>query len=180
LRNAPRWANVGRKCSDDAPVFEIPVAARADLPSAADSALSQNARWARLARGVSSGWAGYALEDGVPTIHLVDPSRRLEAVRAINQLGGVDGRMLGDDVHVRRARWSFAQLYDWSQLLTAKLDGAGIQSVGIDVTGNRIIYGVASADKGSEFENRLRSLDVPCFLVAVREEGQRTIGTGGR
>jgi hypothetical protein len=180
LRNAPRWANVGRKCSDDAPAFGIPDAARADLPSAADSAFSQNARWARLARSVPGGWAGYALEEGVPTIHLVDPSRRLEAVRAINQLGGVDGRKLGDDVRVRSARWSFAQLYDWSQLLTAKLDGAGIQSVGIDVTGNRIIYGVASADEGSKFENRLSSLDVPCFLVAVREEGQRTIGTGSR
>lgn len=175
-RNAPRWADVGRRCSAGARAFGLSEPARAALAPDADSAINQDARWAQIARRVPGGWGGFALEDGVPTIYLVDTAQRFEAINALRQQGGIDGRMLGADVRVRRARWDFSQLYDWSRYLTPLLANTGIQSVSIDVKGNRLVYGMATIGDLAGIEHRLASLSAPCFLVAVREDGARQLG----
>jgi hypothetical protein len=177
-RNAPRWADVGRRCSADARAFGLSESARAALAPDADSVINQNARWARIARRVPGGWGGFALGDGVPTIYLVDPAQRFEAINGLRQQGGIDGRMLSDAVRVRRARWDFSQLYDWSRYLTPLLANTGIQSVSIDAKGNRLVYGIATIGDVAGIERRLASLNAPCFLVAVRQDGTRQLGPG--
>ncbi len=178
VRDAPRWAALTRPCSADAPAFSVSDSARATLRPSADSAINLNARWAGVARRVPGGWGGFALEDGVLTLYLVDPSRRAAAIAAINE-HGVDGRTLSADVRVRRVRWDFAQLYDWYQFLTPRIAGRGVVSAGIDVTGNRLVYGVTTEADVRQLESRLATLNVPCLLVAMRE-GERIRLTGAR
>src|SRR5262249_52854169 len=110
---------------------------------------------------------GFSLDHGAPTILLVDTTRRAEAIAAINQ-HGVVGQMLGSNVRVRKARWDFTQLYDWYRFLTPRIATPGVVSEGIDEAENRLLYGVVTIPDVQELERRLRSLDAPCFLVAIQ------------
>lgn len=160
------WASVGRWCWPNSAAASLPTAVAESLPVDSDS-LSEDARWARVARVVPGGWGGgLFLDHGVPTIYLTDPSRRAEAVAALNQRG-VDGQTLGPDVRVRRARWNYAQLYDWYRYLNQRIGNVSISGTDIDQAHNRLLYGVTSVSGKRALEARLAALAVPCHLVAV-------------
>jgi hypothetical protein len=160
------WASVGRRCSPDSPAASLPPALAESVSVDTDS-LSEDARWARIARVVPGGWGGgLFLADGVPTMYLTDTSRRAEAVAALNQRA-VDGRTIGPDVHVRQGRWSFAQLYDWYRYLNQRIGNVAISGTDIDQAHNRLLYAVTSESAKRALEARLSTLAVPCHLVAV-------------
>src|SRR5262249_13020707 len=106
MSSAPTWANLGHRCSPDAPAVSLPDSARASLAAPPGVAGEHNASLAQFARQIPGGWGGFSLDHGAPTILLVDTTRRAEAIAAINQ-HGVVGQMLGSNVRVRKARWDF-------------------------------------------------------------------------
>jgi hypothetical protein len=154
----------------------LPTALAESLSVDSDS-LSEDGRWARIARVVPGGWGGgLFLADGVPTMYLTDPSRRSEVVAALNQRG-VDGRTLGPDVHVRKGRWSFAQLYDWYRYLNQRIGNVSISGTDIDQAHNRLLFAVTSESAKLVLEARLSTLAIPCYLVAVEIRPYATPGS---
>lgn len=162
-----RWASVGRRCPRSARAFSLPKVRADSLPPDADSA-NQDGRWARIARRVPGGWGGgMFLDQGVPTMYLVDLSKRSEAIAALNT-DGSDGYPGGANPRFRKGRWSYDQLYDWYRYLNLRLSIPEISGTDIDEAKNRLAYGVASEAGIRAFEARLVELQVPCFLVAVQ------------
>ena len=117
------------------------------------------------------GWGGFFLVNGQPTIYLVHPEQRDEAVAALYAFG------VGQPLHdvrssaVLRGRWDFAQLYDWYRFINARVSGvAGLYWTDIDELQNRLLYGVDSGAM-ARFHSALQQLDLPCDLVAVEAAG---------
>jgi hypothetical protein len=77
---------------------------------------------------------------------------------------------------IRPARWSFAELYDWYGLLLSLPLREGVITTDIDEKENRIVFGVENAAGRQQLESRLASLDLPCFLVAIRVAPPRVPG----
>jgi hypothetical protein len=124
-------------------------------------------QWAEIARQVPGGWGGFYLLNGQPTIYLVHPERRDEAVAALYAFGvgqpGFDVRLSA----VLRGRWDFAQLYDWYRYINVQARTVGgLYFTDIDEAQNRLHYGV---DSGAvrQFEAFLQALDLPCDLLTV-------------
>ena len=128
-------------------------------------------RWAAIAREVPGGWGGFFLDGGVPTIYLVEPDLRTEAIDALIAFGiGQEFDMA--NARVWRGRWDFAQLYDWRWYINARVGGsAGLVSIDIDEFRNRVVYGVLEAEMEA-FNVLMESLAVACELVIV-EIGER-------
>jgi hypothetical protein len=144
------WARIGRRCPADAPATALSLQRRDSLPPDPDSANSDG-RWARMSRLVPGGWGGgIFLDSGVATYYLRDTMQRAAAEAVLNQYR-VDGRVWGPPMHVRRARWSFSELYDWDRYLRPRLATAS--------------FSTATAKR--EFERQLAHLGVPCHLVAI-------------
>ena len=122
--------------------------------------------WAAIAREVPGGWGGLFLDDGVPTIYLVEPDLRTEAIDALIAFGiGQEFDMA--NARVWTGRWDFAQLYDWRWYIDARVGGpAGLVSRDIDEFRNRVVYGVLEAEMEA-FNTLLESLAVACELVIV-------------
>lgn len=128
-------------------------------------------QWAAIARQVPGGWGGVWLVDAQPTIFLVHPDRRDEAVAALYAFGvgqpGFDVRSAA----VLQGRWDFAQLYDWYRYINQQAwTVSGLHVTDIDEVQNRLYYGV---DSGAvrQFESFLQALDLPCDLVTVEATG---------
>jgi hypothetical protein len=163
--HGPHWASVGHRCASDAPATSLPAAARDSL-SPADTLHNPDDRWAQRARAVPGGWGGFFIDNGVPTIYLVDTTQRAHALAALNR-PGLDGMVLGADVQVRRGRWDYAQLDDWYRYLNQRLALSELVSSDIEEGANRIMYTVTGDGAIARLEARLAALHVPCFLVAV-------------
>jgi hypothetical protein len=128
-------------------------------------------QWAAIARQVPGGWGGALLVNGQPTIYLVHPEKRDEAVAALYAFGvgqpAFDVRLSA----VLQGRWDFAQLYDWYRYINVQARTvSGLYSTDIDEAQNRLHYGV---DSGAvrQFEGVLQTLDLPCDLVTVEASG---------
>jgi hypothetical protein len=159
------WAWIGHQCPDDAPATALSLQRRDSLPPDPDSANSDG-RWARISRLVPGGWGGgIFLDSGVAIYYLRDTTQRIAAEAVLNQYR-VDGQVWGPPMHVRRGRWSFAELYDWDRYLRPRI-GPSMSSADIDEAHNRLLYGVTTAAAKREFERQLAELGVPCFLVAI-------------
>jgi len=160
------WARIGHRCSDDVPATALSLQRRDSLPPDPDSA-NPDGRWARIARLVPGGWGGgIFLDSGVATYYLRDTTQRSAAEAVLNQYR-IDGRVWGPPMHVRRGRWSFAELYDWDRYLRRRIATASFSSADLDEGHNRLLYGVTTAAAKREVERRLAELGVPCFLVAI-------------
>jgi hypothetical protein len=119
-------------------------------------------QWAAIARQVPGGWGGIFLINGRGTMYLVHPEQLKDAIAALTALG-FDVRIS----NVVRARWDFAQLYDWYRYINVQAwQVAGFHDSGIDEMQNRLFYGVDSSAV-SRFKDLLQSLDLPCDLVTV-------------
>ena len=157
------WAALGQSCRQGASVFSLPDAKRdALLP---ETHPTSDAQWAEIARRVPGGWGGYFLEDGSPTMYLVDPSKVSEALAALRE----EGISLSSATTVRRGRWDFAQLYDWYRYLGSYLV-EGVSFADIDEAHNHLEYGVIDEATRGNLEEALAALELPCFLVAIEIE----------
>lgn len=156
-------------CPLDAPTVSVPAAVRDSLPGGVFWSTTKE-RWAQLARDVPGGFGGIVSEGGVPVIYLVDTARHTEAVAAL-VAGGV--LLKAGEPRVRRARWDFAQLYDWYRYLTLHFEfpGGNVVAWGIDEGQNRLYFGVLDEPARRRFERALARLHLPCFLVAVEVTG---------
>jgi hypothetical protein len=141
--------------------------------------------WARIARELPGGFAGLFFDtrrepgvrpvQGPLVVMLADTSHHEETLAALAPRVAAMRGGRGPDVRgaiVRRARWDFAQLYDWSHYLmnTAWTRGE-ITSSDIDEVRNRIVYGVVDEGAKSRLEMGLAARDVPCELVIVEVSG---------
>ncbi len=122
--------------------------------------------WAAIAREVPGGWGGLFLDDGSPTIYLVEPDLRTEAIDALIAFGvGQEFDMA--NARVWTGRWDFAQLYDWRWYIDMRIGApTGMVSRDIDEFRNRVVYGVLEAEMEA-FNTLLESLAVACELVIV-------------
>lgn len=157
----PRWAKLGRSCASDAPAPSLPESARGSLPP---PGMDLNAEWAAIARRTPGGLGGYFIEDGRPTLYLLDPSKVEDAAKALR----AEGIPLPRSVAVKQGRWDFAQLYDWYRYLNRHLWAVeGVSFSDIQEARNRLEYGAIDEPTRVKMENILADLDVPCFLVAI-------------
>jgi hypothetical protein len=66
-----------------------------------------------------------------------------------------------------QARWDFAQLYDWSDYITAQRPRfSGLTEFDIDERDNRLVYGFQDSTSLRAAEARIATLQLPCYLVA--------------
>lgn len=138
-------------------------AARDSLPPAGGDL---NADWADLARRAPGGWGGYFLDDGEPTMYMLDTSQVDAAVAVLR----AEGLPIDSPVVARQGRWDFAQLYDWYRYLNRFIWAVdGVSSSDIQEARNRLEYGVIDDATWARVEHVLGDLDVdvPCFLVAL-------------
>lgn len=158
----PEFIVPGRACSPESPVFDVPVAARDSLPQWPNS----DQQWADIARRVPGGWGGYFHLDGVSTMYLVEPGLRGEATEALR------GEGIPPATDVLQGRWDFAQLYDWSRYLDihGASSIAGFVSADIDVSSNRIMYGLESSASFADLTAVATALGIPCNLLAAQVE----------
>ena len=130
-------------------------------------------QWAAIARTVPGGWGGMFLVSGTPTIYLVDPSKRSEAVAALYAAGV--GRPSYDvrQAQVLRGRWDFGQLYDWYNYINSVAFARvpGLASTDIDEKQNRLVYGMVDDNSKSQLQALFQSLGVPCELAVVNVTG---------
>ncbi len=106
------------------------------------------------------------MDDGVPTIYLVEPALRSEAIDALIAFG-VGQEFDMRNARVRKSRWDFGQLYDWRWYIDIRIgSAAGLIFRDIDEFQNRLVYGVVAAEKEA-FNARLEYLDLACELVIV-------------
>ena len=166
--DAPRWARLGRVCSPSAPASSLSTPQRDSLPPVpAENVGDENDRWVRVARTVPGGFGGYFVRGGGrETIYLTDPSKRREAIAALN-VHHIMGTLIGPDAVAERARWDFVQLYEWYRYLSPRIHSLGVWEYGIDVLNNRIRLSVSSESARQQLEKRLVALGVPCLLVAI-------------
>ncbi len=170
-------AALGLACSDTAgpgdcdPTAPGPSIAQARLdsvPPRPTEPRTVDDEWAAIARQVPGGWGGLFLENQIPTIYLVDPSKREEAIEALIALGIGGGEFFDlREARVRQGRWDFAQLYDWRWYLDARLGAVGLTSRDIDELQNRLVYGVKDDAVRTSWTARIDSLNIPCELVIV-------------
>jgi hypothetical protein len=128
--------------------------------------------WAEIARDVPGGWGGFFLENGAPTIYLVDPSMRSAAVEALYSRG------VGELFDIREAtvwkgRWDFGQLYDWYRYIWVAVGWPDVLvSSDIDEYQNRLSYGVRSAPAVDSLAAILEAADLPCELFVIEVTGE--------
>src|SRR5687768_1403003 len=181
------WARLSRPCSRDAPIHLAPVRP----PPPPGSAHLRDAHMADLSRQAPGGFGGLFIEHDEPpepvagarahtrrvVVFLVDTTERDAALRALETRSHPDRFPLNVvGAQVRPARWSYAELYDWHGVLLEAGVREGVVSTGIDVRGNRIVFGVVDAPGRQRFENELTRFDLPCFLVGVEIVGRRVPG----
>lgn len=108
--------------------------------------------------------SGYFIDDGTPTLYLLEPSKLEEAAEALR----AEGIPVPSTVVVKQGRWDFAQLYEWYRHLNPHLWAVeGVVSSDIQESRNRLEYGVIDEPTRVKMEKILAGLDVPCFLVAI-------------
>lgn len=166
--SGPTWVRAGQPCPADAPVVDLPAGVRDSVRRLEVGHRSGDDRLAELAREVPGGFAGMML-DGDLVVFLVDTTQRDAALAALAARGALDGRD-PKQVRVRKARWDFAQLFDWYQYLNLHMwRVSGVVTSDIDDAANRITYGVMGESGRRRAERRLAELrpPPPCFLVTL-------------
>jgi hypothetical protein len=170
--DGPAWVAAAEPCTPRSPALSLPADKRAALPPLNGRFDTPDDEWARAAREVPGGWGGLLYVQGRLTLYLVDPGQRDAAVSALERLlaGTGHARVVPElrGAAVRQGRWDFAQLYDWYRYLDQSVwQVGGMTSSDIDEGANRITYGVVDQDARQRLERHLRTLDIPCYLVAI-------------
>lgn len=164
-----RWANVGKECTQNSPVTEIPASARDSLGDPFGNPGKHNNPWekrAEISRQIPGGWGGVTRkENGFGTrLLFVDTTQRVRALVAL----AAAGSPFSPDTPVSRGRWTYAQIYDWFRYIHTHLRYVAVTGWTLDEANNRIFYMVEDEAAAREFDRQLAGMNVPCFLV-VRE-----------
>lgn len=127
--------------------------------------------WARLALEVPGGFAGiYINDDRRPVLRLTQPEKKQAAMAILStrQVAYLPSGINLSDAIVERAKWDFAQLYDWSRYVTPRI-GTGVIMLDIDEVHNRITMGVLERDR-ARIAADLTKLSLPTGLVSVQAQ----------
>jgi hypothetical protein len=165
------WADLGRECAPDAPVWTVSAAA---LDSTPVLFRDTNFAWADIARRAPGGWGGYFVDRGMGTAYFVDPSQR-EAANAFFRSEGIH---IPSAQVAKQGRWDFAQMYDWYRYLRRHVWVPGTSFSDIQEARNRLEYGAIDEPTRVRMEEVLAALEIPCFLVAI-EIRPYAIAAGG-
>jgi hypothetical protein len=135
---------------------------------------SIDAEFADIARNVP-GFGGLFIDEGIPTVYLVDPTQREAAQEAVTPLLLErdlleDGSVTTLDIQVRQADYDFLQLAEWSHLVTDLLTFPGVLSLDIDESVNRVSFGVENMGLEAVLKRDLAKLGVPEKAVIIYEE----------
>jgi hypothetical protein len=162
------WAVIGKSCSGNAAVTMVHANKRDSLPPFTHGPFpSSDDEWADAARVIPGGWGGLILENGVPTIFLVDPTKRDGAIAAM-RVRDIGTMFDLSKTIVKAGRWNFSQLAEWYRYLDLHTPGfAGLQFADINESRNRIEFTVTSAAARTAIEAKLVRMDLPCYLVAI-------------
>jgi hypothetical protein len=114
------------------------------------------------------GFAGFRLDDGVPTVHLVHSDRAEQARFVLTPLlvdRGWDDR----GFQARGARYSWAELYDWRVRALTLLSMDEMRSLSISVPRNRLVLGVAQGVGPDRVASRIADLGIPNEAVEIED-----------
>jgi hypothetical protein len=85
------------------------------------------------------------------------------------------------DAVVRKARWDYAQLLDWQQVLIPIVIEAargGFTDTNVGESSNRVYFGVVDSASKRLVESRLAGLHLPCDLVDIELHGRMRPAVG--
>jgi hypothetical protein len=134
------------------------------------SLLTVDDQWAAVAREVPGGFGGFYIDGGLK-VHLTDPGRKDEALAALHERLS-DPHFDVRGASAKKARWDFAQLYDWYRYINNQVwQVEGVISTDIDVSENRLVYG-AERQFLPAIADLFNSMDLPCNLVKLEERGR--------
>jgi hypothetical protein len=169
-----RLADIGKACTADSPATVLEGPRLDSLPPESRTRRgSSDEIWVVLARTAPGGIGGIFMDRDVGYLWLVDPSKRSEAIAAIAATPlGITVQQTGfplQDAVVLKARWDFAQLADWyGYVVSRALPGVRWSFADIQEARNRLEFGVVDEAARLDFERRLRALDLPCNLIAIK------------
>jgi hypothetical protein len=169
-----RLADIGKACTPESPATVLEGPRLDSLPPESRTRRgSSDEAWVELARTAPGGIGGIFLDAGVGYLWLVDPSKRSEAIAAIAATSlGIAMQQTGfplQDAVVLKARWDFAQLADWyAYVVSRALPEVRWSSADIQEARNRLEFGVVDEVARLDLESKLKTLDLPCNLIAIR------------
>jgi hypothetical protein len=169
-----RLADIGKVCTAESPATVLEGPRLDSLPPAGrERRGSSDEIWVALAREVPGGLGGIFMDGGVGYLWLVDPSKRSEAIAALAAgplaLGIRQTGFPLENAVVLKARWDFAQLADWyAYVVPRALPGVRWSSADIQEARNRLEFGVVDEAARLDFESKLKALDLPCNLIAIK------------
>lgn len=178
------WANPP-SCAADAPAVSLSAARHDSLPGyPAGSPLTLDEAFYRAAQHTPGGFAGFYLVPvngrNTNVVMFVDTTNVSAALDSLTKYyPGSHRSFARDSVVLRLVRWNWEQLYDWYRYITsvAGLPNAWF-STDIQEDSNRVRIGaLATVANRDLLVQRLRQLDVPCWLAGVVIEPG--CGTGG-
>jgi hypothetical protein len=114
------------------------------------------------------GFAGLMLEDGVPTVMLVDLDRAALAESVLTPFLADRGDA-GRGFQVRPARFAWNELYDWRLKAKALLGLEEMTALGISVPRNRIFVGLMPGAATDTARARLKALGVDLEAIEFAE-----------
>jgi hypothetical protein len=166
----PAWAAIGKSCSPSSPAYSV---ARVRLDSAPTTTHGPGRTvdddWSDIARDTPGGFAGLILENNLPVVFLTDTTKKADALAALTAKHVYTSGLTG--ATVRAARWNFQQLAEWFRYFQISVEFMpGMSFADIDEAKNRITYGVVDTAARKAIEQRLSTMDVPCYLVGLEIE----------
>jgi hypothetical protein len=159
-----RWSNLSKSCDENSPTYSLPVELGGSLNIFPGFGLGRDAYIARTNPG---GWGGRAfLDSGQYYMYFVDTTRTQELFATLRQRG----ILVPDGLELRKGRWDFAQLYEWSNYLGTSTQRSMLGFADVDVPFNRVDV-VATTEAGRvKLDSIFSALDIPCFLAAIAVE----------
>lgn len=163
----PAWAAIGKSCSPSSPAYSV---SRVRLDSAPTTTHGPGRTidddWSDVAGDTPGGFAGLILENNLPVVFLTDTTKKVEALAALTAKNVYPPGLTR--ATVRAARWNFQQLAEWFRYFQINVEFTpGMSSADIDEAKNRITYGVVDSAALRSIEQKLSTMDVPCYLVGL-------------
>ena len=162
-------------CTANAATMRLPGELRASL--APRTSRDLDAQMAAVSRSVPGGFAGLFLEDGKQIMTFVEPdiaARSRQQIKAGFEAEGLSFFQFNVmTAEIRPARWSFAELEEWSRYLLPPVfrQENGVSSWDIDEKANTISIGVIDEASRTKVEERLKELKASCNLVTTHLQG---------
>lgn len=103
-------------------------------------------------------------------VYLLDPTQKEQAEAAIRDIFGSE-YICPEGIRVLQGQYSFIQLKEWKDRMSALWAIPGIVFIDIDDANNRLTVGVESSQAGAGVERELLQLGVPREAVIIERTG---------